>query len=47
MGVKAVDSAILLSVLVTAASVSAGSVPEGVDLAALRGWDIVVAEDAT
>lgn len=43
---RAMNSAFFLSVLLTAADVSAGSVPEVVDLAALHGWNIVVAEDA-
>jgi len=43
---RAVDPAIFLSVLVTSAGVSVGAGPNGVDLAALAGWDIVVAEDA-
>ena len=43
---SAMDPAIFLSVLATIAGVSVGTVPEGVDLAALRGWDIVVPEDA-
>ena len=43
---RAVNPAAFLSILVTASGASAGSVPEGVDLTALKGWDIVVAEDA-
>jgi hypothetical protein len=35
-----------LCVLVASAGVSPGAVPEGVDLVALAGWDIVVSEDA-